>query len=368
MQESFFKGLRVVEFASVLAGPAVGMFFSELGATVVKIENRRTNGDMTRGWKLPIEDQSTPYSAYFFSVNWGKKHVFLDLDDPQDQLQAVQIAADADIVISNFKPSSAVRMGVDEAALRAINPQLIFAQLHAFADPEDESPAFDIVLQAEAGYLHMTGEVNGTPVRMPVAFIDTLAAHQLKEGILLALLHRERTGEGSTVSTSLMESALASLLNQAANYLNTGFIPQRMGAKHPNIAPYGDIFECADGKSIVLAVGTERQFERLCTVLNLPALITHPDFQSNASRVVNRVALIKILEKPILQYTCSDLMALFKQAGVPAAQIRDMEAVFEMPAAQNMILTDQIEQSNLSMIAAKRMKTNAFNIIHKKRI
>jgi len=358
MQNQFFTGLKVVEFASVLAGPAVGMFFAELGAEVIKIENKNTGGDITRGWKLPMEDPNSPISAYWCSVNWGKKHLFLDLNHPEEQRQAVEIALAADVVISNFKPSAARRLGVDPDTLRAQNQRLIFAQLHAFADPEDESPAFDMVLQAEAGYLYMTGEPDRPPVRLPVAFVDTLAAHQLKEGILLALLHRERTGQGSLVQTSLLESALASLLNQAANYLMTGHVPQRMGTQHPNIAPYGDIFPCADGESVVLAVGTERQFGRLCQVLGLKNLVQHPDFQTNKLRVENRAALNKLLAEAIKKQTLADLMQQFKAEGVPAARIRSMPGVFEMPAAQAMILEEKMADGTMT----RRVKTVAFQL------
>ncbi|MCY7327690.1 MAG: CoA transferase, partial [Saprospiraceae bacterium] len=250
------------------------------------------------------------------------------------------------------------RLGVDPDTLRAQNQRLIFAQLHAFADPEDESPAFDMVLQAEAGYLYMTGEPDRPPVRLPVAFVDTLAAHQLKEGILLALLHRERTGQGSLVQTSLLESALASLLNQAANYLMTGHVPQRMGTQHPNIAPYGDIFPCADGESVVLAVGTERQFERLCQVLGLKNLVQHPDFQTNKLRVENRAALNKLLAEAIKKQTLAELMQQFKAEGVPAARIRSMPGVFEMPAAQAMILEEKMADGTMT----RRVKTVAFQL------
>lgn len=358
MQNHFFSGLKVVEFASVLAGPAVGMFFAELGAEVIKIENKTTGGDMTRGWKLPIEDPESPVSAYWCSVNWGKTHLFLDLNDPADRAQAIELALSADVVISNFKPSSAHRMGVDAERLRALNPRLIFAQLNAFADPEDESPAFDIVLQAEAGYLYMTGEPDGPPVRMPVAFVDALAAHQLKEGILLALLHRERTGQGSVITTSLLESAIASLLNQAANYLMTGHVPQRMGTQHPNIAPYGDIFTCADGQPVVLAVGTDRQFQQLCRVLNLEELMQQPYFQTNKGRVENRAALNDILASAIRKINLETLMIQFKTRGVPAARIRDLPGVFEMPAAQAMILTEKTAEG----VVTKRVQTVAFRL------
>jgi len=358
MQDTFFSGLKVVEFASVLAGPAVGMFFAELGADVVKIENKTTGGDVTRGWKLPSENPNSSVSAYFASVNWGKKHLLLDLNNPAELRVALDYAVAADVVISNFKPSSARRLGVDADTLRSKNQRLIYAQLNSFADPEDESPAFDVVLQAEAGFLFMNGEPNRPPVKMPVALIDILAAHQLKEAILLALLHRERTGEGSTVKASLLESALASLANQASNFLMAGHIPQRMGTQHPNIAPYGDIFTCADGQPILLAVGTERQFRQLCGVLGLEKLLENPDFQTNAARVQNRERLFVMLEASISKMTLNDLMTLLKTHGVPAARIRDMASVFEMPEAQGMIL----EEKTAEGVDTKRVKTIAFKI------
>lgn len=358
MDEHFFSGLKVVEFASVLAGPAVGMFFAELGAEVVKIENKTTGGDVTRGWKLPTENPDSPVSAYFASVNWGKKHLFLDLNDPHDLQTALDYALQADVVISNFKPSSARRLGVDAEQLRAQNQRLIYAQLNSFADPDDEGPAFDVVLQAEAGFLYMNGDPARPPVKMPVALIDLLAAHQLKEAILLALLRRERSGEGCIVTASLMESALASLANQSSNYLMEGHIPQRMGTQHPNIAPYGDIFTCADGQSVVLAVGTERQFRQLCKVLELEMLLENPDFQTNVARVQHRERLAVLLEASISKKTLNEAMAHFKSAGVPAARIRDMQAVFEMPEAHRMIL----EEKTAEGVETKRMRTVAFKL------
>lgn len=347
-----------MEFASVLAGPAVGMFFAELGANVVKIENKTTGGDITRSWKQPSEDASAPISAYWCSVNWGKEHLMLDLNDPSDREQAIELAIAADVVISNFKPSSARRMGVDADALRAKNTRLIFAQLNSFADPEDESPAFDAVLQAEAGFMYMNGEAGRPPVKMPVAMIDTLAAHQLKEGILLALLHRERTGDGCTISTSLMESALASLVNQASNYLMNGHIPQRMGTQHPNIAPYGDVYTCADGFPVLLAVGTVRQFQQLCSSLHLYNMLQQPEFQTNTARVANREALNQRLGEAIGQYKLDELMAIFKANGVPAARIRDMQQVFDLPAAREMVLNEILPDGT----ETQRMKTVVFSL------
>lgn len=353
-----FSDLKVVEFASVLAGPAVGMFFAELGARVVKIENQTTGGDMTRGWKGPTEDPDSPVSAYWCSVNWGKEVLMIDLNDPDGHRKAIDLAIDADIVISNFRPSSARRMGVDAESLCQANPRLIHAQINAFADPEDERPAFDMILQAEAGFLYMNGEPGRPPVKMPVALIDLLAAHQLKEAILIALLQRERTGKGSMVSTSLLESALASLANQATNWLMAGQIPQAMGARHPNIAPYGDVFTCADGKPILLAVGTERQFRQLCACLELPALPDQPDFQTNTARVKHRSALTALLSTAFENHPSGKLLASLQAFGVPAAGIRNMQQVFEMPEAQNMILEETLPGGTFT----RRVRTNAFKI------
>lgn len=358
MQDKFFSGLKVIEFSSVLAGPAVGMFFAELGAEVIKIENKTTGGDVTRGWKHPSESPDSPISAYWCSVNWGKQHLFLDLGNAEDQHRAMEMALAADVVISNFKPSSAKRMGVDADALRKANPRLIYAQLSSFADPEDESPAFDALLQAEAGFMYMNGEAGGAPVKMPVALIDLLAAHQLKEAILLALLHRERTGEGATLSTSLMESALSSLANQASSYLMTGHIPQRMGTRHPNIAPYGDMFPCADGQMILLAVGTERQFRQLCASIGQEHLPQQEIFANNRARVQHREELNGMLGAALAKRTLNDWIAIFKSNGVPAARICDMKAVFERPEARAMVLEEQAPDGSNTL----RVKTVAFHV------
>ena len=358
LQDQLFKDLKIIEFASVLAGPAVGMFFAELGAEVIKIENKSTGGDITRSWKLPKEHPDNPVSAYFCSVNWGKQHLLLDLKDPEAHKQALELVDEADVVISNFKPSSAKKLSLDAGFLRKRNPNLIYAELRAFADPEDESPAFDVVLQAEAGFLHMTGYPGQPPAKMPVALIDLLAAHQLKEGILLALLRRYQTGKGSFISVSLLESALASLANQATNWLMAGHIPQPMGVQHPNIAPYGDIFTCADGQQILLAVGTERQFQHLCRCLGLEELLSDTHYSQNQARVQNRAGLVKQLQAVFQNKTLNEWIAVLKSQQVPVARIRNMQEVFELKAAQDMIL----EEPGPDGQPTKRLRTNAFKI------
>ncbi len=357
MKATLFSDIKVVELASVLAGPAVGMFFAELGAEVVKIENRRTDGDITRQWKLPTEDP-TPISAYFCSVNWGKKHIFLDLEQPQDRLKALALIDSADIVIANFKPSSAKRLGFDAEALCRRHPRLIYAHVLGWPDPEDTRPAFDVVLQAETGFLAMTGEAEGPPVKLPVALIDLLAAHQLKEAILAALWRRERTGEGCEVSVSLFESAVASLANQATNWLMAGHIPKRMGTQHPNIAPYGDLYTCSDGQWLLLAVGTDHQFERLCSCLSAKHLLQQSIFLTNQGRVRHRSALNAALQNLFLQKTRDEWMLQLEQAGVPAARVRAIPELFALPEAQALIL----EETTPEGIPTRRVRTAVFRL------
>ncbi len=357
MINSFFKDLKVIELASVLAGPAVGMFFSELGAEVIKIENKTTGGDVTRRWKLPSEDKDSDYSAYYCSVNWNKEIHFMDLKNMDDREKVYDLIKSADVVISNFKTGSAKTIGMDYERIKTINSRIIFAEILGFGK-NDKKPAFDIVLQAETGFLYMTGEAGREPVRMPVALIDLLAAHQLKEGILIALLQREKTGDGAYVSTSLYESAVASLANQATNWLMGGYIPQRMGSAHPNISPYGDIFYTKDNKMITLAVGTEKQFATLCDCLGKPSLSKDKRFVTNVLRVKNRELLKAELEKLIVNFNRITLNESFENNGIPAGNINNMEEVFENPRAQNMILEEKKADGKVS----KRVKTVAFKV------
>lgn len=351
---SIFKNLKIVELASVLAGPAVGMFFAELGASVLKIENKTTGGDVTRKWKLPKEDVSSPFSAYYHSVNWGKKSLLMDLRDELDKARVLELIADADIVIANFKSGSPQKLGLAYEQLKTLNPSLIYANLTAYGEGDD-TPGFDVLLQAETGFLYMNGETEGPPVKMPVALIDILAAHQLKEGILIALLQRQQTGRGSYVTASLAKSAIAALANQASNWLNVGHIPQRMGTQHPNITPYGDTFTTKDGKQIILAVGTDKQFAQLCDILNLPILKKDPQFVTNAARVQHRQTLVARLRPAFLQYTQKELLTQCKAQKVPAGVIRNMQEVFELPVAQAMILENED--------GSKCVRTVAFDIL-----
>jgi len=355
-----FSELTILELASVLAAPSVGMFFAELGAKVIKIENAQTGGDLTRAWKSPSENPLSATSAYYASVNWNKETHFLDLSQISAQkfIQDLIQTRKVDIVLSNFKPQSAQNMGVAYPQLQALKPDIIYAQLSGYGET-DERVAFDVVLQAETGFMYMNGQADSPPTKMPVALIDVLAAHQLKEAILIALYKRLQTGKGALINVSLYESALAALANQATNYLMNGHIPQRTGSLHPNIAPYGEIFRTKDGISIVLAIGTDKQFRSLCDSLGIGGTADNQAFSTNFERVRNRKVLADILQTAFAQIPAQKLLSDAYQNHIPMGQVRNLEQVFEQASAQKMIL----EQSEPDGSISKRMATVAFQII-----
>ena len=332
------QGLRVLELANVLAGPATGMFCAELGAEVLKLEHPQ-GGDPTRGWTVPEEQPWGGVSAYFAATNWGKKSLTVDLTKAEGQTIAQGLAAKADVVIAGFKPGDDARLGVDATRLRAANPKLIYAQVSAYGI-EDPRPGFDAVIQAEAGFMHLNGDPEGPPTKMPVALMDLLAAHQLKEALLLALLKRERFGEGSHIQIALFDAALASLANQATNHLVAGRNPGRMGSGHPNVVPYGTLYAAQDGKHFVLAIGTDRQFTALARALGLEGLGKDPRFATNGARVQHRDALDEILHRAFGAENSATLERALAAAKVPFGPVNDLTEAFAHPRAQRTALTD----------------------------
>ena len=330
------QGLRVLELANVLAGPATGMFCAELGAEVLKLEHPQ-GGDPTRGWTVPEEEPWGGVSAYFAATNWGKKSLTVDLTKPEGQAIAQGLAARADVVIAAFKPGDDARLGVDAARLRAANPGLIYAQVSAYGI-EDPRPGFDAVIQAEAGFMHLNGDPEGPPTKMPVALMDLLAAHQLKEALLLALLKRERFGEGSHIQIALFDAALASLANQATNHRVAGRNPGRMGSGHPNVVPYGTLYAAKDGKHFVLAIGTDRQFAALAQALGQGKLAEDPRFAKNGARVQYRDALDEILHRAFGAQDGEALERALTAAKVPFGPVNDLTEAFAHPRAQQTAL------------------------------
>jgi crotonobetainyl-CoA:carnitine CoA-transferase CaiB-like acyl-CoA transferase len=334
-----FNQLKVLELASVLAGPSVGQFFAELGATVWKVEHGSAGGDVTRSWKSPIE-QTDDRSAYFCAVNWGKESISIDLHTEEGRERVYELVAQADIVIASYKPGDALKLKVDYDSLARINPRIIYGMITGYGE-HNPRVGYDAVIQAEAGFMYMNGEPGGASLKMPVALIDVLAAHQLKQAILIALLRRQETGMGDCVEVSLVQAAVSSLVNQATNYLIGGSIPQKHGSEHPNIAPYGETMITKDGKEVILAIGNDVQFAKLCSLLGMPSLSIDVRFKTNTERVRNRHVLKEKLQEAFCTFTSVALLEDMHRAKIPAGLVQKMDEVFQMPEVQPIVLLDQ---------------------------
>lgn len=352
----FNRDFIVVELANILAGPVTGMFFAELGARVIKLENPHTGGDATRGWKLAGEPDDTDTPAYFCCANWGKESLACDFNNDAGRQVAHALAARADVVIASFKPGDDRKLGLDYDSLAALNPDLIYGQITAYG-ADDPRPGFDAILQAEAGFTYLNGEPDGPPTKMPVALIDLLAAHQLKEGLLLALIKRIQGGGGSRVMVSLLEAGVASLANQATNYLVGNTVPQRMGSEHPNIVPYGSILRCGDDHELVIAAATERQYRGLMEALGLGTLAADERFANGQQRVRHRDALLAAIREAAAATSATALAERLTAAKVPFGHVNDMAAVFTQPGAQRLVLGTPGEVAGVRSLAIKGSAT-----------
>ncbi|MBI3519291.1 MAG: CoA transferase [Bacteroidetes bacterium] len=349
-----FSDLKVIELAGVLAGPSAGLFFAELGATVIKIENPKTGGDVTRSWKLNSENASDTTSAYYWSVNAGKQVLFLDLSQEKELQEFYALVKTANVLITNYKLGDDLKLKVDYPTLKHLNPQLIYASINGFG-ASNARTAYDLILQAESGFMFMNGEKNAAPLKMPVALIDILAGHQLKEAILVALLHNYKTQQGAHVSVSLFDTAIASLANQATNWLIAHQLPIAQGSLHPNIAPYGELFTTQDNHTITFAIGSDKQFKHLCNILNLP-LAAHPDYLSNQLRVKNRDQLYLTLKEGIQQLSFDALFNGCLKHDVPIGKIRNLKEVFELPEAQHLLKEFNSNNRTLSTVKSIAFK------------
>ncbi|TRX54400.1 CoA transferase [Fulvivirga sp. M361] len=336
ISHDLFKGCRVIELASVLAGPSVGQFFAELGAEVIKVENPGTHGDVTRSWRGKGEKENT-LSAYFCCTNWGKKSLALDISKVPGQEILYKLIASSDFVITSYKSGDAVRLGVDYETLSRHKKDLVYGEITGYGQ-RDLKVGYDAVIQAEAGFMSMNGHEDGPPTKMPVALIDLLAAHQLKEAMLLAYIQKLQTGDGAYVSVSLLDAALASLANQGTNWLMAKSNPQRKGSTHPNIAPYGDIYHTRDSRQIILAVGTNRQFKQLCQVLDMKHIPEDIDFNTNENRVKNRQKLLVLLAAKIRMWTGDLLIEKLNAANVPVGSVNTVAEALALPYASALLL------------------------------
>ena len=288
-------GLKVLDLSRVLAGPTCTQLLGDLGAEVIKIENPRTGGDDTRAWGPPFltgtDGAETDLSAYFVSSNRNKLSVAADLGTDAGRELVLALAAEADVVIENFKPGGLVGYGLDAATLTARFPHLVYCSISGFGQtgPNADKPGYDLMAQGWGGIMSLTGAAEGEPMKVGVAVADVMCGMYAAVGILAALRHRDATGEGQRIDLALVDSQVAWLINQGVNYLISGEVPTRRGNAHPNIVPY-QVFATSDGH-VIVAVGNDGQFRRFCSAIGLQGLAEDARFTTNPSRLRHREAL-----------------------------------------------------------------------------
>ena len=322
-------GVTVLDFTRVLAGPWCTLALADLGAEVVKIENPK-GGDDTR--RFDVREELAGESAYFVFANRNKKSLALNIAVPEGQAVARRIAARADILVENFRPGVMARLGLDFESLREVNPGLIYCSISGYGhdSPLREVAGYDPVAQAEGGMMAITGEADGGPLRTGISYADIFSGYNALQGVLAALYHRERTGEGQAIDIALLDGAVASLANQAQVTLITGQDTGRYGNDHPFLEPFG-VVEAADGP-LYLVIGNERQWERFCLdVVARPNLLDHPHFRDNAARLANREANRVLLAGIFASDTRAGWMAKFRAAGVPAGAVRNISEALAAP-------------------------------------
>lgn len=328
MDEPPLKGLRVVELARVLAGPWLGQVLADLGADVIKVES--PEGDETRKFGPPFlagRNGEQLDAAYFHSCNHSKRSIVLDFREPRGREAACRLVRRADVLIENFRPGALRKFGLDYESVRRENPRLIYCSITGFGQdgPCASHPGYDLLIQAMGGVMDITGEADGDPCKMGVAFADIFTGLYGVIAVQAALTKRERTGRGELIDMALLDCMVAVLANQAMNYLTTGDPPRRCGNAHPNIVPYQS-FATRDGH-VVVAVANDGQFACLCDILELPELVGDKRFSTNPARVVHREELIRILAPRIGTWKREALLAAL-EARIPAGPIANIGDVF----------------------------------------
>ena len=332
-------GVVVVDLTRVLAGPWATQILADLGAEVIKIE-RPGVGDDTRAWGPPFaarSDGGQGDAAYFLCTNRNKRSVTIDMASAEGAALVRRLAADADVVVENFKVGGLARYGLDYAALSAANRRLVYCSITGFGQtgPDASRAGYDYMIQAMGGLMSITGQPDGTPgaepMKVGVAVTDLFTGLYASNAIMAALLHARATGDGQHIDMALFDVQAAMLANQAANYFATGVSPGRLGNAHPNLAPY-QVFGTADG-AVVLAVGNDSQFRAACRALGDESLADEARFATNAARVAHRAAMTAAMAPLFIPRTTDDWLAAFETAGVPCGPINDIERVFREPQA-----------------------------------
>lgn len=330
--------VRVLDLSRILAAPWAGQILADLGADVIKVE-RPGVGDDTRSWGPPFlkdaNGQDTKEAGYYLAVNRGKRSITVSLDKPEGQRIVRELAMKSDIVLENYKAGTLERYGLDQASLRQLNPHLIYCSVTGFGQtgPRRDQPAYDFLIQAMGGLMSITGERDGRPGGGPqkvgIPIVDLMTGMYAAVSVLAALARRNETGKGDSIDIAMLDVQVATLSNQAMNYLVSGKTPQRNGNAHPNIQPQ-DVYACRDG-DMILVVGNDGQFAKLCAALGHSEWGQDERYASNAQRVRHIAELSALLHEQFSQWRRSELIAALDKAGVPCGAINSVAEVFEDP-------------------------------------
>src|SRR5512139_610408 len=320
------QGIRVLDLSRVLAGPYCTMVLGDLGADVIKVES--PDGDETRAWGPPFAEGE---SAYYLCVNRNKRSIVVDFKTEGGRAIMEKLVQNSDILVENFRPGTLARFALDFESASALNPSLIYCSISGFgqAGPLRDKPGYDFMIQAMGGLMSFTGEPDGEPMKVGVAVADLFAGQNAVIAILAALQARALTGKGQHLDIALFDSQVGMLANVASNYLISGKLPKRYGNAHANIVPYQS-FQASD-EWFILAVGNDRQFEKLCEVIGSSGLARDSRFATNAGRVENRDALLSILKPVFLKRSASDWLAALESSGIPCGPINSLDKVFAEP-------------------------------------
>ena len=367
------QGIRILDLSRVLAGPWCTQTLADLGADVIKIE-RPGSGDDTRTWGPPFlkndDGTETHEAAYYLGANRNKRSVTCDIAQPAGQALIRELVLHCDVFVENFKVGDMARYGLDYASLKVLNPRLVYCSVTGFGQngPYAERAGYDYAIQGMGGLMSVTGErddLGGGPQKVGVAVADLMTGMYATVGILAALRHAEKTGEGQQVDMALLDTQAAMLANLGANYLVSGKVPQRVGNAHQNIVPY-QVFEvapAADGSKdhLILAVGNDSQYVKFCKVANIPELGVNPLFAKNRDRVLNRSQLVPILESVMKLRGKADWLAALETAKVPCGAINNLAEVFTDPQieARKMVTHWQHPFKNDLPLVASPIKLSA---------
>ncbi|KPI15576.1 Formyl-CoA transferase [Actinobacteria bacterium OK074] len=315
-------GVLVADFSRILAGPYATMLLADLGADVVKVEG--PGGDDTRTWMPPVREG---VSTYYLGVNRGKRSIALDLRDPEDAAVARELARRADVVVENFRPGGLDRHGLGPAAVREINPGVVYASITGFGTGAGRHvPGYDLMVQAISGLMSLTGAPDGPPYRAGISVFDVMAGNHAAIGILAALRHRDATGEGQHVEVNLLSSALTGLVNHSSAYVAGGTVPYRMGNAHPSVVPYEPLPTADD--DLIVTAANDGQFRKLCEVLGIPEVADDPRFARNADRTEHRAELLPLLVERLRKRGALEWFELLTAAGVPSGPINTIDGGF----------------------------------------